>query len=169
MREVGGNHPEVVAEHAGGRLILHGDVPDFATLLASHAELVVKPRGAQSGRGVRLLRAGDPEPALHPGEFASPLVRQHPYAAAIFPGSANTIRLLTAWDYERSDVFVAAAAHRFGSARSGVVDNWSAGGIGAGVDIETGRLGSGIRMLRFDPAAPAGPTIPIQAPRSRAW
>ena len=62
MREVGGNHPEVVAEHAGGRLILQGDAPDFAALLARHAELVVKPRGAQSGRGVRLLRAGDPDP-----------------------------------------------------------------------------------------------------------
>ncbi len=152
MHKVGGNSPEVVAEHAGGRLILHGDAPDFAALLAHHGELVIKPRDGKSGRGVRLVRPGDPHPEPRPDEFATPRVHQHSYSASIFPGSANTIRVLTAFDYERDDVFVAAAAHRFGSVRGGIVDNWSAGGLGAGIDMETGRLGSGIRMARFDRA-----------------
>lgn len=152
IRSIGGETPEVLAEHAGGRLILHADVPDFAELLERHGELIVKPRDSSGGGGVRLVRPGDPDPEPRPGEFATPRVRQHPYAAAIYPNSANTVRMLTAWDYDREDVFIAAAAHRFGSARGGCVDNWGVGGLGASVDLGTGTLGPAMRQANFDPS-----------------
>jgi hypothetical protein len=36
--------------------------------------------------------------------------------------------------------FVASGTHRFGTRSSGHTDNWSAGGVSAGVDLETGEL-----------------------------
>ena len=74
---------------------------------------------------------------------------QAAYAAAIFPGSANTMRVLTMHD-EHGVPFIAAAAHRFGAKRSsGPVDNWSAGGLSAGVDLETGELSAGVTSVEF--------------------
>ena len=117
MGAIGAPTPPVLAENAGGRLILYTDeADDFGTLLAAHGELVVKPRGnVGGGVGVRIVRPGDADPAPRPGEIATPRIQQHAYAATIYPGSANTIRLMTAWDYDRDDLFIAAAAP--GSAR----------------------------------------------------
>ena len=111
MGAIGATTPPVLAENAGGRLIFYTDeADDFETLLAAHGELVVKPRGnVGGGVGVRIVRPGDPDPAPRPGEIATPRIQQHAYAATIYPGSANTIRLMTAWDYDRGDVFIAAA------------------------------------------------------------
>ncbi len=69
-------------------------------------------------------------------------VYQHPYAARIFPHSTNTIRILTLWDDETEEPFIAAAAHRFGVEKIAPVDSWSRGGMAAGIDLETGRLSS---------------------------
>ena len=77
---------------------------------------------------------------------------QHPYATAIYPHSINTVRILTALDEPSGEFFVMAAAHRFGTATSGRVDNWSAGGVAAGIDLETGRLARATRQPDFDPA-----------------
>ncbi len=152
IRAIGGNTPPVLVEHTSGRLIFHTDeADDFETLLRAYGELVVKPRGnVGGGIGVRIVRPGDPDPAPRPGEFATPRVQQHEYAAAIYPHSANTIRILTAWDYDREDVFIAAGAHRFGSSLAVGVDNWGAGGVVAGVDLGSGRLGQAVRQPAFD-------------------
>ena len=40
--------------------------------------------------------------------------------------------------------FIAAAVHRFGTAASLPMDNWSKGGIGAAVDLDNERLGGDI-------------------------
>jgi hypothetical protein len=92
-----------------------------------------------------LVRAGENDAAPRPGDIATPRVQQHEYASRIFPDSANTIRLLTAWDYDRGDIFIGAALHRFGSSSTGCVDNFSNGGLAAGIDLETGRLESATR------------------------
>ena len=72
-------------------------------------------------------------------------VVQAPYAAAVYAGATNTVRVLTLWDLETSRPFIAAAAHRFGSERSGPVDNFHGGlgGLSASIDVETGVLGPG--------------------------
>jgi len=92
-----------------------------------------------------LVRAGDSDAAPGPGDMATPRVQQHEYASRIFPASANTIRVLTAWDYDRGDIFIGAAMHRFGSSGTGCVDNWSSGGLAAGIDLETGCLAPATR------------------------
>jgi Sugar-transfer associated ATP-grasp len=145
MRAIGAPTPEVVAENVGGRLIFYSQPGDYEALLAERGELVIKPRDGAHGSGVRIVRPGDPDRALKPNEFASARVSQHPYAAAINPHSVNTIRVLTAWDEPSRDFFVIAAGHRFGTARSGRVDNVSAGGLAAGICVESGRLAAAIR------------------------
>jgi zona occludens toxin (predicted ATPase) len=62
---------------------------------------------------------------------------QADYARRIYPDAAKTIRILT---LGTDDVSVAAAAHRFGSGRTGALDNFSQGGLSALVDLETGKL-----------------------------
>jgi hypothetical protein len=145
MRAIGAPTPEVVAENVGGRVIFYSQPEDYEALLAERGELVIKPRDGMQGVGVRIVRAGEPDRALKPNEFASTRVLQHPYAAAINPYSVNMIRVLTAWDETSRDFFVIAAGHRFGTARSGRVDNVSAGGLAVGICVESGRLGAAIR------------------------
>lgn len=69
-------------------------------------------------------------------------VEQSDYAQAIFPGTVNTIRVLTLWD-ETEGPFIASISHRFGSHRSGVVDNFHKGhqGLCAAIDLVSSRLG----------------------------
>jgi hypothetical protein len=63
---------------------------------------------------------------------------QHPYAADIYPGSVNTIRIVTLQD--DAGGFVAVAVHRFGTSASAPVDNFSRQGAVAPIDNE-GKLG----------------------------
>lgn len=127
--------------------------------LERHA-VVLKPVSASKGAGIHVLDSKegqfriDGEPvsrgkllATVRGAADSILeerVSQADYAAEIFPDATNTLRILTMIDPETGEPFVGTAAHRFGSARSGRTDNWSAGGVSAGVDLETGRLGSAV-------------------------
>ena len=73
-------------------------------------------------------------------------VIQHEYAQSLYPRTTNTLRLLTFWDYDTNQPFLAAAVQRIGTSRSYPVDNFKmgAGGISALVDSDTGRLGYGI-------------------------
>jgi hypothetical protein len=73
-----------------------------------------------------------------------PYIDQASYARRIFPEVANTVRIVTLYDDEQNEAFVATAVHRFGvRASSAVVDNWGQGGISAAVDLATGRLSPG--------------------------
>ena len=74
-------------------------------------------------------------------------VIQHEYANGLYPRTTNTLRLLTLWDYEKDQPFLAAAVQRIGSSRSYPVDNFKmgAGGLSALVDSETGKLGCGVQ------------------------
>lgn len=64
-------------------------------------------------------------------------IRQHEGMAALHPESLNTMRVITFNNGGRVQVF--SAAQRMGT-RGRSVDNWTAGGILVGVDLETGRL-----------------------------
>jgi hypothetical protein len=132
--------PEAIGFVANGRfhsLGRHASVPDA---LAAHERVVCKPNRGSGGAGVLVLGPGDwpPERGLF---LLEGFVVQHDYAAAIFPGSLNTIRVVTLADGE--DAFVAGAAHRFGCAASAPVDNFKRGGVSALVDLATGRLSAG--------------------------
>ncbi len=68
-------------------------------------------------------------------------IQQHEYAHTIFPHSANSLRVLTMWDYEEHEPFIVYAVHRFGTHASVPVDNSSQGGVFCHVDLPTGELG----------------------------
>ena len=70
-------------------------------------------------------------------------INQASYAQNIFPETTNTLRILTLIDPDSNQAFLAAAVHRFGTCRSGAVDNWAAGGLSAHVNPLTGQLGRG--------------------------
>ncbi len=71
------------------------------------------------------------------------------YADEFYPETTNTLRLVTMWDPETDEPFLARAIHRIGTARSAPVDNWSGGGLGAEIDPETGELGEAV-FFPFD-------------------
>ena len=67
---------------------------------------------------------------------------QHPALEALHPSSVNTIRLVTVYRDGQVKPFVAALRVGTGGA---TVDNWSAGGLVVGLNLDTGRLyGRGI-------------------------
>jgi len=131
-----------------------GDGEGLLALLRREGELVLKPADGGRGRGVhfvatdgaRLLVDGEErdEAALRallvPGTLVCERVHQSAWADAVFPGAVNAVRVITMWDDEAGEPFVALAAHRFGTARSAPVDNLSRGGLMAGVDVATGKL-----------------------------
>lgn len=66
------------------------------------------------------------------------------YADALYPGATNTLRLVTMWDPEEDEPFVARGIHRIGTRESAPMDNWTQGGLSAEVDLETGELGEAV-------------------------
>jgi Sugar-transfer associated ATP-grasp len=122
-------------------------------LLERRGALVLKSRSGSGGSGFALLRreAGittvngrvvdDAASALGRGSLViSDFVVQHDEIAAIYPNSTNTMRVMTFRDVDTDEPFVAFASHRFGTQRSEPVDNFGAGGLSVGIDVETGVL-----------------------------
>lgn len=156
LRAIGTPTPAVHGFVEGSRVVLLGDQDGRGgvdELLDRHGKLVVKPRDGAHGAGVRLLersRGGTRvngqevdglDDVLRGRVVVSEFVEQHEYARAIFPGSTNTLRVLSLRRHDDGEPFVAAAIHRFGSERSKPVDNIELGGFTARVDLETGALG----------------------------
>lgn len=71
-------------------------------------------------------------------------IEQAGYAQRIYPRTTNTIRVLTMWDTDDDEPFLAMASHRFGSAKSFPVDNFDQGGFCAAVDLATGELSKAV-------------------------
>ncbi|HYD84013.1 MAG TPA: sugar-transfer associated ATP-grasp domain-containing protein [Opitutus sp.] len=138
--------------------------------IAAHGGVMAKPIAGASGLGVVRLGADDPVPPR--GMFVvEGVLRQHAYAAAVFSGSVNTIRVVTMRLGDK-EPFIPAAAHRFGGKKSAPVDNFGRGGVSALVDLETGELSSGRSKLHvhastFHPVHPdtgvavKGTTVPM--------
>jgi len=155
--------PEYYCLITRGRMIQIGDrypaaTPDdvVASVLAG-GHFVVKPYSGGSGVSVTVLSAVDgrilmngkeTEPSavrslvegIEEGTICS-FVRQHEYASTIFPGSTNSIRILSMWDHDAHEPFIPFAGHRFGRPSSSPVDNCSQGGLVTAVDVGTGVLG----------------------------
>ena len=67
------------------------------------------------------------------------LVVQHPEVSRIYDKSVNTIRLITVYDKKNNMVVPLSAVLRVG-ANGNTVDNWAAGGLAIGIEMETGKL-----------------------------
>jgi hypothetical protein len=167
MRSLETPHPAPLAVLQEG--FLRDLAPPYGTLslnqlLERQSRLVFRPIAGWGGTGVffvfrgsggleldgQAISASDLEARLATlDEFLiTEFLDQAEYAREIYPASSNTLRLLTLWDVERHQPFLAAAVHRFGSSRSGMIDNFhqGQGGMSAPIDLETGRLGAAVSM-----------------------
>lgn len=130
--------------------------------LAAHGSLVLKPSDGTRGQGVLRLEgaplrlSGEPvtEEAVTErvrgldNVLVTETVQQAAYAEAIFPGSANTVRVMTFVDPDTGEPFVARAVHRFGARGTEPTDNWSRGGLCALVDLQSGVLSQGVKHAK---------------------
>lgn len=136
--------PEVYGTVLGGRFRARS--PEATTRMRSQEAVVIKPLKGSGGRGVHLLPGARVEQSREAADMAwlvQERLVQHPTLAAISPTSLNTIRVLAVRLPDAGPV-VAAAAQRWGTAASGVVDNVSAGGLCSLVDLETGRYSAAV-------------------------
>ena len=171
LRQLGAPTPEIRALVIKGRLTPMDDRPEsggqdwWQERLDRMGRLVLKPIWGSKGSGISIVersadgcRVNDRQTTLDELEqrlsrmdryLVSDYAQQASYAQEIYPGAANSMRVLTMHD-ENGDPFIAAATHRFGANRSGrPVDNWSAGGLSAGIELETGQLSAGVTSLEF--------------------
>jgi len=155
--------PDVVSAIFNGRLFARD--PGAAAsqkemldlTLERYPRQILRPTWAGAGTGIFMLERNDrglsvnnrPATVEQVFELISSLqryvstawVKQAEYAHSIFPGAVNTMRVLTLWD-EDAGPYVAALSHRFGSARSGFVDNFHQGhgGLCAPINIRDSKL-----------------------------
>ena len=134
------------------------------TTLEAEPRVFVKPLRGAEAKGVRSLRRAESGYRMdgNPASleeirnwvegFNKPLlferaVAQHEFQAAINPHATNTLRVLTMPDLASDEEpFIVAAAHRFGTERSGHVDNWVKGGLSAAIDVESGSLSQAAQL-----------------------
>ncbi len=79
------------------------------------------------------------------GYIVTEYIRSHHEISRIYSVSPNTARVMVVNEDGRHPV-IANAFMRFGTARSGVVDNVTGGGIAAIVDVETGRFHDALKI-----------------------
>lgn len=147
MARLGIPHPAVFGFSHGPAWHWLGDgARRCADALAAGEPVVVKPTNGRKGASIEFLSES---PALRPARtedvIATAFVRQDAYAARIFPGALNTVRVLTVIP-GGSPPAVVAAVHRFGSSATRGVDNFSAGGMVARVDLASGVLGRAVSI-----------------------
>lgn len=154
--------PPVLALAANGHVKPVGDsgVSSLEALIErlDDGPVILKPVDGQKGRrvhslartGGELLLDGQPakpsdvETALlqRDGMLVVGFARQAEYAAKVFPGSTNTVRVVMfGGEGTGNRPFVSAMAHRFGTSASAPVDNQSSGGVMGRLDPDTHRLG----------------------------
>ncbi len=107
--------------------------------LAVHKKLLLKPMEGNAGRGIFAMSEGQ-NLRFGTAYVIEGLVPAHPYGAAIFPGTLNTIRMTAIRDVKTRRFFLLDPIHRFGTSKSAPVDNFSQGGLCSLVDLESGRI-----------------------------
>ena len=166
LLQAGLRQPDTLALAAYGNCLLNPlssdaryiDAAEFeSTLKADGGQFVVKPEAGCRGHGIFLLdarggelfrRRGKERERFKVSDLPSIAIverrfEQHPFWGALFPDTANSIRVLTGWapgDRRPSSI---RAVQRIGNAATVPTDNWRGGGISAIVDLKTGRLGAG--------------------------
>ena len=131
--------------------------PQITELVArsSGTDFFAKPVRGSAGKDVLLIRktdsgfvvhdqkgplANDNDLTLKERYLVQEKIQQHEALAEINGRSVNTVRVLTLYTASGNSIPFAALV-RFGVGTSHI-DNWSAGGIGIGIDLSSGRLGS---------------------------
>lgn len=141
LRQFGLGHllAPLIGTVVDGRFTAFGGAPTLQAALDPSGALIAKPIAGSGGAGIGLVHTAEAVPA-HGAFLLEGVVKPHPYGAAIFPGAVNTIRLMTLRPRPGAPPFLVGAGHRFGVSTSAPVDNFSSGGIVAGIQLETGML-----------------------------
>ena len=117
---------------------------DFKKIFKDDKKVVYKPLDGNGGIGIKIMNVEEEGldkiyeevKGLQRGVIES-FVVQHEDMASLAPGSVNTVRIVTIGTEEHSDI--AYVSVRVGSGKS-IVDNFTEGGMVAGVDLETGTI-----------------------------
>ena len=135
-----------------------------AFLVADGGRFIAKPENGTEGINIRLLETRDGRLVARRGATVRPYeaardarpvtlveraLEQHEFWRGLSPFGANTMRVLTLWTPGDAEPFIARAAQRIGTEETFPTDNWSGGGVGIVVDLETGRMGTG-RVNPYD-------------------
>ena len=119
---------------------------EVMAFLARHPVFMAKPSAGSCGWGIEKLEtAGFPSlDALYshlleraPLLELEEVIEQHPAVAAIYPGSINTVRMVTIRG-NSGKVYLVTAMFRIGNGK--FVDNFNSGGMVAPMDPETGTV-----------------------------
>lgn len=121
------------------------DAAAFAAFCAGKDRIIAKPVDGDGGKGVDCitLDADTDYKVLYESlrangqNLCEEYLVQHPVLANIYPGSVNTLRIVTVLD-ENKQVNITRCLIRFGA--GGVVDNISSGGMAALLDPATGEI-----------------------------
>ena len=124
-----------------------GDNKDeVLSFIRRHPQFMAKPSCGSCGWGIEKLSAADfaDEEALYahllekaPQLELEEVIVQHPAVAAIYPGSINTVRMVTIRG-KSGRVYLITAMFRIGNGK--FVDNFNSGGMVAPMDPETGTV-----------------------------
>ncbi|MGS4343986.1 sugar-transfer associated ATP-grasp domain-containing protein [Myroides odoratus] len=120
------------------------------TNLSEGQLVILKDKNGWGGFGVRkgILKKGElydlKDIKFNLNELSNfivvPLLKNASYASKIYPNTLNTIRILSGIiDGEVSNI---RAIHRFGQDSTGVVDNFSNGGLSCNIDLNSGTIDS---------------------------
>lgn len=140
------------------------NVADYNTLvnyLDESRPLILKPNsGTDGGRGVMLICMENGKVFCNQteldlsslksllesldGYLVCEFVRQGNYGNYLFAESVNTIRILTMMCPQEHEPFIAMSIQRIGTDASKPVDNWSAGGVSAHINADTGTLSKAV-------------------------
>ncbi len=140
--------------------------PNYAIMepmeaLEKGISLVFKPVFGGMGRGICFASKegtdyvinGEPRSEGGMAEFLSGLhqymvcerIEQHPSLRKLFPGTINTLRVLTVRDPGNGEIGIELAVQRIGTTLSFPTDTFGRGGLGADIDLETGTCGVAVR------------------------
>ncbi len=165
LQTLGASCPAIFATVRKGRIYGARDPsrrgPELIrSLLADQPNgIVIKPFAACKGLGIAFLKEDEGKFFVNGKEadfrtietifskldnyLVTEFAVQHEYSSRLYPRTTNTMRLLTLWDIERDEAFLAGQVHRIGTSRSYPVDNFKGGrgGLTVPIDRETGELG----------------------------
>jgi len=125
---------------------------EFREFFQKNSKFFAKPMAGQQGQGAEIISVAEDmnkiyEKLKYEHYMIEELVHQHPDIASLNPDTLNTIRIFTLLTIDNEPI-IPYAGIRIG--RKGyVIDNVSAGGLGAKINIETGKIETeGVDMFR---------------------
>lgn len=165
-KEFEDSFPELFGVVDRGTFYPHETKPETIFEVVDQSDVIIKPICGEQGTGVfKLAKESEgylinnfraEQSDIHEllgtleDHVVTAYVDQHEYSDCIFDKVLNTIRIITVIDPKTRSASIVAASHRFGTSKSKPTDNWSAGGICAPIDINTGRLGQALCRSESD-------------------